>query len=151
MPRHRWIGLAGALFGCLLAGYGWAELPGIKDVIAAVTVDFAGNGDLDRAVLVQGTDDSADLYLFMAAPGTAAQVTLTLTEMVHRAGYARSGERRQVRPRSAHGQGHPQWKARCNEVRDPDARTVVNAHDKAGEIAGFAKDFEAYLLANMVR
>jgi hypothetical protein len=32
-----------------------------------------------------------------------------------------------------------------------DARTVVNAHDRAREIAGFAKDLEAYLFASLQR
>lgn len=38
--------------------------PRLQDVLSSVTLSFADDGSADRAVLVQGADADADLYLF---------------------------------------------------------------------------------------
>ena len=43
-----------------------AEAPNFANVLSAVTVDFAGDGRQDRAVLVQNGDAAADLYIYLA-------------------------------------------------------------------------------------
>ena len=81
MLRHPRNAVIVATLCGLFAGRGWAESGDFKDVIAAATLDFAGTGQQDRAVLVQSQSDTADLYLYMPSEATEPS-SLKLVEVV---------------------------------------------------------------------
>ncbi len=58
-----------------------AETPNFANVLSAVTLDFAGDGRQDRAVLVQNADASADLYIYLAKDEAGSESVLTLAEL----------------------------------------------------------------------
>jgi hypothetical protein len=57
-----------------------ADPSGLDKVLSAVTIDFTAKGEMDRAVLVQGDDDKADLYLYLAKDDAHPDAGLSLAE-----------------------------------------------------------------------
>ena len=79
---HRWTGiLAISAIGCTGAGLARAEPPHFENVLSAVTLDFTGKGEQDRAVLVQNKDEGADLYLYLLKYGPASESALAAAEI----------------------------------------------------------------------
>ena len=78
------------LLGCLaMAGAAQAQQaseppnPRLDTVVSVVTLDFDGDGDMDRAALVQGKeDDDADLFIYLAGsdPNDAGRRELALVK-----------------------------------------------------------------------
>lgn len=65
----------------VFSGPGRAEAPGFENVLSAVTLDFTGKGQQERAVLVQNKDDAADLYIYVSKDEAGSESVLALAEM----------------------------------------------------------------------
>jgi hypothetical protein len=65
----------------LLSGPVRAVAPGFENVLSAVTLDFTGKGQQERAVLVQNKDDAADLYIYVSKDEAGSESVLALAEM----------------------------------------------------------------------
>jgi hypothetical protein len=57
-----------------------ADTPGFDKVLSAVTLDFAGNGQIGRAVLAEGDDATADLYLYLVKDDSSPESGLSLVQ-----------------------------------------------------------------------
>jgi hypothetical protein len=66
---------------CIFLGPARAESPSFENVLSAVTLDFTGNGQQERAVLVQNKDDGADLYIYLSKDEPTSESVLALAEM----------------------------------------------------------------------
>jgi len=58
-----------------------AEAPNFENVLSAVTLDFTGKGQQERAVLVQNKDDGANLYIYLSKDDAESESVLALAEM----------------------------------------------------------------------
>jgi hypothetical protein len=74
----------------VFAGPARAEAPSFENVLSVVTLDFTGNGRLERAVLVQNKDDAADLYLYLSKDELTTDSVLALVETKKNVAYSGS-------------------------------------------------------------
>ena len=80
MACHRKCILAILVSCFVLVSPSRADTSGFEKVLSAVTLDFTGKGEMDRAVLVQGDDDNADLYLYLVKDDSNPDSGLSLAE-----------------------------------------------------------------------
>lgn len=66
---------------CHFSASARAEAPNFENVLSAVTLDFTGNGEQDRAVLAQNKDDGADLYIYLRKDASGSEPVLALAEL----------------------------------------------------------------------
>ncbi|WP_051335787.1 hypothetical protein [Methylocapsa acidiphila] len=79
--RHLALGFALAVACWRASSPALAEAPNFANVLSAVTLDFAGGGQQDRAVLVQNADDGADLYIYLVKDEADSERSWTLAEL----------------------------------------------------------------------